>query len=146
MSASNSFESALLRHIFLNEAIANIGDATGLPSAATAGSLYIGLHTADPGEAGSQATSEATYTGYARVAVARTTGGWSEASGTVSNVALVTFPAATGGTNSITHFSIGSSASGAGQLRFSGALTAPLAVSNGITPEFGIGGLTISLD
>ena len=91
MSASNAFETSLLNLIFKNVTIANYGDAIGILGSATAGSLYVGLHTADPGEAGTQATSEATYTGYARVAVARSAGGWTTSSpagvGTVSNAA-----------------------------------------------------------
>lgn len=57
--------------MFNNTDFANIGDAGGLQNSATAGSLYISLHTSDPGEAGSQTTNEANYTSYARVAVAR---------------------------------------------------------------------------
>lgn len=146
MSASNAFETLLLQHIFNNSAIANIGDASGLPASATAGSLYVSLHTADPGEAGSQTTSEATYTSYARVAVARSAGGWTVASNAVSNTAAVNFPAATGGSNTITHFGIGTLASGAGTLLFSGALTASLAVSTGITPSFNASQLSINAD
>ena len=37
--------------------------------------LFWALHTADPGEAGAQNTSEATYTGYARIAVSRDVAG-----------------------------------------------------------------------
>lgn len=50
MSATNSFETALMQHIYQNADIALIGDATGLRGATTAGSLYVSLHTADPGE------------------------------------------------------------------------------------------------
>jgi hypothetical protein len=46
------------------------------------GLVCISLHTADPGEAGDQTTSEATYKSYARVSVARTTAGWTVTSGT----------------------------------------------------------------
>lgn len=150
MSASNAFETSLITLLFQNANIANIGDAAGLRGAVTVGSLYVGLHTADPGEAGTQATSEATYTGYARVAVARTSGGWTITSpagvGTVANAAAVTFPACTGGSNVLTFFSIGTAASGATDLLLSGALTASLTVSNGITPSFAIGALTTTVD
>ena len=146
MSASNAFETSLLQHIFTNAAIANIGDAAGLQPSAAAGNLHISLHTADPGETGSQNTSEAAYTGYARVAVARTTGGWTVATGAASNAALVEFGAATAGTANVTHFGIGTAASGAGSLLFSGALTAPLAISTGITPSFAIGALSVTAD
>src|SRR4051812_47904717 len=70
--------------------------------------VYVALHTADPGAGGTQGTSETTYTSYARVAVARTTGGWTASSAASSSpVAAITFPAATGGTATITHFSVG---------------------------------------
>lgn len=146
MSISNTFETELLQHILQNADIANIGDATGLRGSTAAGSLYVSLHTADPGEAGSQTTSEATYTGYARVAVARSAGGWSVAGNVGSNASAVGFPAATGGSNTLTHFGIGTSASGAGKLLLSGALTSSLAVSAGITPSFASGQLTVNAD
>ena len=146
MSKSNTAETNLLKHIFQNVAWANIGDASGLPASATAGSLYVSLHTADPGEAGDQTTSEATYTGYARVAVARSSGGWTESSGTITNAAAVTFALCTGGSNTITYFGVGRASSGAGELLYSGALSASLAVSNGITPSFAIGQLSVSED
>jgi hypothetical protein len=146
MSLSNAFETSLLNHIFNNAAIANIGDASGLPASATAGSLYVSLHTADPGEAGSQTTSEATYTGYARVAVARSAGGWTVSGANAVNAAAINFPAATAGSNTLTHFGIGTSASGAGSLLLSGSLTASLSVSAGITPSFAAGQLTVTAD
>jgi hypothetical protein len=71
MSASNAFETQLLQLIFNNTNAANIGDATGLRGSSTAGVFYIGLHTADPGEAGTQSTSETAYTSYARQSVVR---------------------------------------------------------------------------
>lgn len=146
MSKANSWENDQLLLLFNNTNSANIGDATGLRGAAAAGNLYVSLHTADPGEAGDQTTSEATFTSYARVAVARTSSGWTVATNQASNAAAVTFPQCTGGTNTITHFGIGTSVSGAGKLLYSGALSSSLAVSNGITPEFAIGQLTITED
>lgn len=146
MSASNSFENALLLLIFNNTNIANIGDATGLRGSSSAGSLYVGLHTADPGEAGDQTTSEATYTGYARVAVARTSGGWTVSTNSATNAATVAFGACTAGSNTITHFSIGTASSSTGVLLFSGALGANLAVSAGITPSFAASALTVTDD
>ena len=146
MSASNAFETSLLTLIFNNSNIANIGDATGLRGSSAAGSLYVGLHTGDPGEAGDQTTSEANYTGYARVAVARSGAGWTISGNNASNAAAITFGACTAGTNTITHFSIGTDSTGAGNLLFSGALTASLAVSAGITPQFAIGELDVNAD
>ena len=142
MSASNAFETAVLQHIFENADVANVGDATGLRGSTTAGSLYVSLHTSDPGEAGDQTTNETSYTSYARVAVARSTAGWTVTNDTVANDAAVTFPACTGGTATLTHFGIGTASSGAGVLLLSGSLTASLAVSSGITPSFAISALT----
>lgn len=143
MSLSNAAETALLTLLFNNTDWANIGDAGGLQNSVADGSFYISLHTGDPGEAGDQTTSEATYTSYARVAVARTSGGWTISGANVSNAAAVTFPTATGGSDTITHFSIGTASSGAGNLVLSGALGSSLAVSNNITPAFAIGVLDV---
>lgn len=137
MSKTNAFETALLEFIF---------EDTALPWEGAATNLYISLHTADPGEAGDQTTSEATYTSYARVAVARSGAAWVVSGNTADNAAAVTFPEATGGSNTITYFGVGTAATGAGNLLYSGALTASLAVSSGITPEFAIGDLNVTED
>lgn len=132
MSKGNTFENDLLKLIFNATAIANMADNAGTSPLTN---LYVSLHTADPGEAGDQTTSEATYTSYARVAVARTSGGWTVTNNSVSPAADISFPAATGGSNTITHFGIGTAASGAGKLLYSGAVSPTLAVSTGITPK-----------
>jgi hypothetical protein len=90
---------AMLKHYYQNLAHPNIGDATGLPASATAGSFWISLHTADPGAGGNQTTNEATYTGYARIPIVRSASGFTVASGVVSNAALAAFAACTGGSN-----------------------------------------------
>ena len=146
MSKSNTFETDLLNLIFNNTDIALIGDAAGLQNSATAGSLYVSLHTADPGEAGNQTTNETAYTNYARVAVARSGAGWTVSGNTVSNAALVQFPqcGVTGAT--LTHFGVGTDASGTGKLLYSGSLTSSLAVSSGIQPQFAAGDLDITED
>lgn len=143
MSMSNSGETNVLKLLLQNVTWANIGDATGLVGSGTAGSWYVSLHTSDPGEAGTQTTNEAAYTSYARVAVARSTGGWAVTNDTGDNVAAVTFPQATGGSETETHFGVGRASSGTGELVFSGALTSSLAVSVNITPEFAAGALDI---
>jgi hypothetical protein len=146
MSLTNAAETALLALLFNNTDWANIGDAAGLQNSATAGSFYVSLHTADPTETGTQTSSEATYTGYARVAVARSGAGWTVSGNNASNAAAVTFGACTAGSSSVTHFGIGTDVSGAGNLILKGALTATLAVSAGITPSFAIGELDVNLD
>jgi len=144
MSLSNSAETNLLELLFTNADWANIGDAGGLRGSVAAGSFYISLHTADPGEAGDQETNECDYTSYARVAVARSGAGWTVASEVVDNDAAITFPQCTGGTNTATYAAVGSAASGAGELICSGALAASLAISNGITPEIAAGDLDVT--
>lgn len=146
MSATDQFEDDLLDLIFTNVDAPNVGDAAGLQNAATAGSFYISLHTGTLVDTHTaQTQSEAAYTSYARVAVARSTAGWTVASGVVDNDAAITFPQATGGSETETNFGIGFGASGSGYLQFYGALTASLAVSTGITPEFAAGALDISV-
>tara|TARA_R110000868_G_scaffold151986_4_gene376575 strand:+ start:832 stop:1275 length:444 start_codon:yes stop_codon:yes gene_type:complete len=136
MSKSNSLENSLLLLLFNNTNIANIGDATGVRGSTTAGSLYVSLHTADPGEAGDQTTSEATYGGYARIAVARSGAGWTVTANSVSPAANIgdTTWDCTSGTNTITHFGIGTAASAAGVLLYKGAISPTIAVSTGVTP------------
>lgn len=149
MSASNAFEAEVLELLLNNSNIANLGDATGVRGSSTAGSCFVRLHTADPGEAGDQTTNEATYTGYGGVAVSRAGAGWTiagTAPTTASNASAVTFAPCSAGSNSITHFSVGFAISGASMIIVSGALTAPLAVSAGITPAFAIGALTATCD
>jgi hypothetical protein len=144
MSKTNAYELSLLQNTFNNSNIALVGDATGIRGSTTAGSLYVSLHTADPGEAGSQTTSEATFTSYARVAVARNAGGWTVSGNQVSNTAQINFPACTGGSNLITHFGVGTDASGAGLLLYKGALTPSITISNGITASIALGGLIVT--
>ena len=146
MSMTNAAEAALLDLLFLNVDWANIGDAGGLQNSATAGSFYISLHTSDPGEAGNQSTNEASYTGYARIAIARTAGGWTRSVSTISNTALAQFAQCTGGSATVTHFGIGTDLSGAGTLLLKGSLTSSLAISSGIQPQFAAGALTATVD
>lgn len=143
MSKGNTFENDFTLLIFNATAIANIADnAAGSPLT----NLFVALHTADPGEGGSQTTSEATYTSYARATVARTGGGWTVSGGAVENAAIVAWPAATGGSDTITHWSVGTDLTGAGKILYSGAVSPNLAVSNGITPQAAAGDLDISED
>jgi len=143
MTASNAFENAILDLVFSNQAFAKIGDSSGLQPSGADGSLYISLHTGDPGEAGDQTTNEASYTGYGRKAVGRTAG-WDISGPVASNENAITFDECTGGSDTITHFGVGTDGAGAGVLLFSG--TCDLEVSTGITPEFAIGALTVTVE
>lgn len=132
MSISNTFENDLMKLIFQATAIANVADnAASSPLT----NLFVSLHTADPGEAGTQTTSECAYTSYARVTVARTSGGWTVTANSVSPVATIGFPAATGGSETATHFAIGVAVSGASKILFSGTVSPSIVISNGVTPQ-----------
>lgn len=146
MSKSNAAETALLLLLFNNTDFANIGDAGGLQNSATAGSLYVSLHTSDPGEAGNQSTNETAYTNYARVAVARSGAGWTVSGNSATNAAQITFPQCGASGATVTHVGIGTDSSGAGVLLYSGALNSSLTVALNITPLFAATGLTVTED
>ena len=105
---------------------------------------WIALYTSDPGEVGTAITNETSYTNYARVIVA--IADWTDGGSTFTNATLLQFLACgvTGAT--ITHVAVVTTASGAGQILYSGALNAPLTVSSLIQPQFAIGALSVSED
>lgn len=136
MSKSNTFENDLMLLLFNNTAITDIGDAGGLRATATAGSLYWSLHTADPGETGTAVTNETAYTGYARVAAARSGAGFTVTNNSVSPAANVDFgecTASPGG--AITHFGIVNTSSGAGKLLYKGTVTPNITMAAGVIPR-----------
>ena len=135
MSKSNTTENDILKMILQGTD----------PSWRAGATQYCALYTADPGDAGTAVTSEATYTSYARVAITKATA-WTDGGSSFINTDLVQFPKCTGGTNTITHFAIVTTASGAGQILYSGALSSSLAVSNNVQPQFGAGELVITED
>lgn len=145
MSMSNAAETAFLNLLFKNVAWDDVGDAAGLQPSAAAGSLYVRLHTADPGDTGTGDTNEANYTGYVPVAVTRGAG-WTVVSNQVSNTAAVQFGECTGGTNVLTHFSVCSGSGAGAEILFSGTLSAARSISSGITPLFNAGQLQGTVD
>lgn len=146
MSRTNAAETDYLELLFNNVDWANIGDAAGIQNSAAAGNLYVSLHTADPGETGAQNTSEATFGSYARQPVARSGAGWTVSGNTATNAALIAFPQASSGSETITHVGIGTDSAGAGNLLWYGALDTSRAVSTGVTLQFAAGALDITAD
>jgi|LNFM01.1.fsa_nt_gb hypothetical protein len=124
MSKSNTFETNLIRHIFLNEAITLVGDAAGLLPSTLAGNLYLGLCLASPGEAGDQTTNECTYPAYARQPVPRSGAGWTVSGNQVNLFADVDFPRRTdgGAPEEMLFFTVGTDLAGAGKLLYFGPL------------------------
>ncbi len=146
--ATDLFEDDLLDLIFTNVAAPNVGDAGGLQPSVVANNFHISLHTGNAITDAStlQTDNEAAYTGYLRQPVARSVAGWTVASGNVDNDAAITFPISTSGPETETDVGIGFAAAGAGVLQIWSSLLADLIVNIGITPEFAIGALDISLD
>lgn len=139
MSKTNTWENDLLLLMFNNTNSSLHGDATGLRGSSTAGSYYMSLHTADPGEAGDQTTSEAAYTSYLRVAVARSGAGFTVTADAVALAADVTFPTGSGGSGTATHWGVGCSSSAAGKLLYKGAISPNIVMGSGITPQLTAG-------
>lgn len=134
MSLSNTTENAVLKCLLQGTDLSYRAGAT----------QYLALFTADPGETGSLA-GEASYTGYARVALTKATA-WTDGGSTFSNAALIQFGACTAGSNALTHFAVVDTSSGAVNMMISGALSSTLNVSAGIQPQFAAGALNISAE
>lgn len=131
MGKSNTFDNQVLALYFNATTIANIAiNATSSPLT----SLFVSLHTADPTAAGNQSSSEIAYTSYARVAVARTSGGWVVTGGSVSPAANIVFPTGTGGSGTATFMGVGVASSGATELLYSGPISPAIVCGNGVTP------------
>jgi len=129
----DTFEGDILKLIFTATAIANIADNA---ASAPLTDLYVSLHTADPDDNGSQTTNEISYTGYARVAVARSGSGWTVTNNSVSPAANIDFAISTGGTGgTATHAVIGTASSGTGKILGICTLSPSIVVSSGVTPR-----------
>jgi len=141
---SDYMENKLIDQIFR-------GQAYTFPS-----SLYVGLLTAAPSDAGDG--TEVSGGSYARVAVVGSLANWAGSqssgsttastgtSGTTSNNGTITFPAPTANWGSISHFGIFDSLSG-GNLMFYGALGTAKTVNNGdAAPAFAPAAVSFQID
>lgn len=133
MGKSNVLSNGLLNLIFSATTLANIAENA---SSSPITQIYISLHTADPTASGNQASNECTYTGYARVGIARDGSGWTTASGeSVSPQAAITFPPGTGGSGTAAFWGLGTDSSGGGELLYSGPISPSIVTGNGVTPQ-----------
>jgi hypothetical protein len=133
---STAYCTAILALLLNATGIPNIADNT---ATSPASSLYLSLHTASPGATGNQSTNEAAYTSYARASIARTSAGFTVASGVATLTSAVNFATATGGSETETYMGVGLSSTGAGTLYYYGPLSPNIAVSNGVTPQLTTG-------
>lgn len=113
--------------------------------AATAGATVVwnALHTADPA-GGTQTSNEVGLTGYTRISLDRSTGaaGWTVSTSVSSNYAsaspnvAITFPILTStSTGTATHWSVGTSSAGTGQIIASGTLSPNINLGQNVTPQ-----------
>ena len=134
MPKGTTYDNDLQLFTFNNTSVAAVGTT-----------LYCALHTGDPSGAGNQTSNEAAYAGpYARVGVARTDVGWTVAGAVSQNAAEILFTTCTGGSEILTHFSIGVNPSGSSKILYSGALSSPLSVSANIAPRFIASAVTVT--
>jgi hypothetical protein len=124
MSISDYYENKILDHMLR-------GTAFTPPS-----TVYVSLHTADPGETG---TNELTGGGYSRKPVTFN----APSEGSMTNSADIDFPNMPAAT--ITHVGLWDAAS-AGNCLWTGALPAPKTTNAGDTFRIPAGQLTVSLD
>lgn len=142
MSISDVTENALLNLVFSATTWANYAiNASASPET----NIVVALHTADPTDSGTQSSSETTYTSYARVNVARSTGWTTATTGSVSPAANIDFPAGTGGSGTISNFSTGKSGGGTSAILWTGTVSPTIAAGNGVTPRLTTAS-TITLD
>lgn len=142
-SMTDAFETSLITLLFNNTGIANVGDATGLPASATAGSTQLALATVAYIDGDTLLTAdEVAYTGYARPTQARSGSGWTVSGAAATNAALITFGEMTaGGPDTVVHAGLGFLATG-NQLDLHADLTADLVINDGVNPQFAIGALS----
>lgn len=130
--ASDEFENKLMLLFFNATNWANVADNAATSPIAN---WQLSLHTASPGDAGSQTTNEIAYTSYARVAKARTSGGFTVTGGQAVPASNIDFPAGTGGSGTATHHGLGTASSGAGLLELYGTVTPNIVCGSGVTPR-----------
>jgi len=131
MSKSNYFENAWLKLVFNGVAIDGLAenDATSPVT-----NLVVALHTADPGEGGTQATSEIVYTGYVRQLTPRDATGWLVSGSNAWPVNPIEFPEMTAGAGGIvTHASVGDGITD--RILYSGPVTPNINTVNGVRPR-----------
>lgn len=107
--------------------------------------MTIALHTGNAIDDTStvQTQAVAAYTGYSNQTVTRAVSGWTVSSGACTNDAIITFGLSSSGPETETDVSLGGFA---GVMQIFSTLDADLIVNSGVTPEFAISALSISLD
>lgn len=129
---SDIAENSILDLLFTAVAWSNIADNA---SSSPITIVSWALHTADPGDSGTQATSEVAYTSYVRKTEARTTAGHTVTNESVSPAGNVDFIAGTGGSGTVQYFSVGKTNTGSTDQWFAGTVTPNIVTGDGVTPR-----------
>lgn len=128
MSFTNNLETELLDHVFA-------GNAFSSPS-----TLYVSLHTANPGETGST-TNEVSGGAYARQTATFTVSG-----NTATTSAAIEFPTATASYGTVTHIGVHSASTGTSGFLAYAALTDSKTIATGDVFRIPAGDIDITLD
>jgi hypothetical protein len=130
-----------LKFLFNNDVTPTLSTTigSGLVATTTSGNFYLALHTADPGVGGAQTTNEITGGGYARLPVARSTGGFTVGTTSVTLASPQIFPTGSGVSGTVTYFSIGTAATGTGQVLYTGTVTPNIVLGASFAPQLGTG-------
>lgn len=124
---TKAFGGDVLKLLFLGTAIADIAEND---STSPLTAFWVALHSADPTDtpAGGQGQNEVAYTGYARLAVARSGAAFSVTDDVLSLLVDLVFGKCTAGSTYATHISFGTAPTGAGKILYSGALPSAVAI------------------
>lgn len=108
--------------------------------------VYCGLHTADPTQAGSTVAEVTTSgSGYSRTAITSKMNAADPVTGLSSNNTAITFGPATSDWGTVTHLSISDASSGGNMLWF-GALNIVQTTPIGESVQFSLGQFVLQLD
>lgn len=132
VGGSDVMNEGLVRLFFHGTTFNNIAEND---STTPATQIFVSLHSADPGAAAAQTASECAYTGYARVGVARSAGGWTITGNSASPAAAIDFPEATGSSCAWSHVCLGELASGAGDTYLCVAVSPTQNIGAGMIPR-----------
>ncbi len=149
----NALQENLLKFIFTTSSSATLGQLTGLLTfpVTTTTLLYVSLHSADPGNSGTQATNEITYTGYNRIATNRSNAGAASWVVGASYSPFSVFPSSaiafaqctTASAVVITNWAVGTLTSGVTQgttgLLYTGTVTPNINLGANVTPSLTTG-------
>ena len=142
---SATFRNAILQLIYNNVTIAGIGDAGGILKSVADGNLYFRLFTTALNDKDTVGT-EASYTGYTKVTVARTVAGFTVAADNVTNAALLSFGECTAAPETLRYWGLFTDATlktEAYRLNW-GQLPTDISVVVGLNPTVPIGYLNVN--